>query len=62
MLSFTHNFTELMIGVDSHFGVKHGVFLVDFFKLCLLTGGVEAGELLCIISMACFESGAGISS
>ena len=35
---------ELMIGVDSRFGVKHGVFLVDFFELCLLTGGVEAGE------------------
>ena len=31
MLSFTHDFAELMIGVDSRFGVKHGVFLDDFF-------------------------------
>ena len=46
MLSFTHNFTELMNGVDSRFGVKQGVFLVDFFVLCLPTNGVEAGELL----------------
>ena len=46
MLSFTHDFTELMSGVDSRFGVKQGVFLVDFFVLRLPTNGVEAGELL----------------
>ena len=46
MLSFTHDFTELMNGVDSRFGAKQGVFLVDFFVLCLPTNGVEAGELL----------------
>ena len=46
MLSFTQDFTELMNGVDSRFGVKQGVFCVDFFVLCLPTNGVEAGELL----------------
>ena len=46
MLSFTYDFTELMNGVDSRFGVKQGVFLVDFLVLCLPTNGVEAGELL----------------
>ena len=40
MLSFTHDFTELMNGVDSRFGVKQCVFLVEFFVLCLPTNGV----------------------